>query len=194
MARKIPQYKKEGEKNEVQNWYTLKKKKKKSIHHVQTLSGIPASEESGHCTAMQCFSSVPLRNYAYFGCLVGSSLAWQTRSRHASTTIRWMLASPNSVAPVLDKVGALQEESTQKRSEMNRVNTLCDYWQPLVERFPECSEAWKVNNAVPYDMYTGNYRQISTKPFSSSVTRNNTAGTPTRALSFLVEPLKREKK
>lgn len=29
MARKIPQYKKEGEKNEVQNWYTLKKKKKK---------------------------------------------------------------------------------------------------------------------------------------------------------------------
>lgn len=44
MARKIPQYKKEGEKNEVQNWYTLKKKKKKKEHTSRTNTERNSSE------------------------------------------------------------------------------------------------------------------------------------------------------
>lgn len=83
--------------------------KKMSIQHVQTLSSIPAMEESGHCTAMQCLSSLPLRilwlfSWKQFGLADKQS----PRFNHYSVN-----ALPNSVAPVPDEVGAMQK-STQK--------------------------------------------------------------------------------
>lgn len=156
---KVPQYKKEGDKE----WGATPVHPKQRKWAYNMYKHWAASQRWRNRAIVQQCSASRLCHYAYFGCLVGSSLAWQTSNRRASTTtrwtlcqIRWPLCQTKSVlcrrAPRKEVCDELREHT------LWLLTTACwrDHRMQWSMKDKQCSALRRIHRIL---------RQISTKPF-----------------------------